>query len=151
MLTESIRKHIVQLQESYPEQRSALIPALHIVQKEYGCLSEELQQEVANLFNIALNEVKAVVSFYDMFHEQPLRGEPLRICKNLSCMLRGCDALIQQIKQEVEHSPELNVEIEECECLGACDRAPMVIFKEEVHGPITHLDQLKTILGSTHG
>ena len=54
-----------------------------------GYLPREMQDEVAELFEIAPNEVNSVVTFYDMFYEEPVGKHLLHVCKNVSCMLRG--------------------------------------------------------------
>ena len=88
---------ILELQKKYPEKRSALIPALHLAQAEAGYLPREVQNEVADLFGIDPNEVNAVVTFYDMFFEEPVGKHLLHVCKNVSCMLRGGDELLNHL------------------------------------------------------
>lgn len=149
MLTEKTRKAILDLQKLYPEKRSALIPALHLAQAEVGYLPVEVQKEVAALFEIDATEVHGVVTFYDMFFEEPVGKHLLHVCKNASCMLRGCDALIEKLCQKLqvkpgEVSPDGEFTIIPSECLGACDRAPMMIVDDKVVGPVqeSDLDQI---------
>ena len=149
MLTENTRQSILELQEKYPVKRSALIPALHLAQKERGYLPLEIQSEVASLFDIALSEVHSVVTFYDMFFEKPVGKHLLHVCKNVSCMLRGADGVIKKICQKLQIQPgETTADGEftliPSECLGACDRAPMMLMDEKVIGPIqeTEIDQI---------
>ncbi|MBA3722203.1 MAG: NADH-quinone oxidoreductase subunit NuoE [Parachlamydiaceae bacterium] len=145
MLTEKTRKSILDLQKIYPESRSALIPALHIAQAEVGYLPIETQQEVADLFLIDLNEVVAVVTFYDMFFEEPVGKHLLHICKNVSCMLRGADGLLKQVCARLQVSPGGTTKDREftviaSECLAACDKAPMMLVDNKVVGPINEND-----------
>ena len=153
MLSEKTRQAILDLQKLYPEKKSALIPALHLAQSEKGYLPEEMQQEVADLFQIPLNEVNSVVTFYDMFFERPVGKHLIHVCKNLSCMLRGCDPLIQKLCEKTADDPEFTVI--PSECLGACDRAPMLLGDDKVYGPVA-LDEVDTVLsqikqGAGHG
>ena len=60
-LSDEIKKNILDLQAQYPEKRSALIPALHLAQKEVGYLPLDIQAEVATLFSLDPNEVNGVV------------------------------------------------------------------------------------------
>lgn len=141
MLTEKTRTAILELQKKYPEKRSALIPALHLAQNEKGYLPREIQNEVAELFGIDPNEVNSVVTFYDMFFEEPTGRHILHVCKNVSCMLRGADQLIEGLCQKLkvkprEVSPDGEFTIIPSECLGACDRAPMLIADDKVIGPV---------------
>jgi NADH-quinone oxidoreductase subunit E len=145
MLSEKTKQRILELQKKYPEKRSALIPALHLAQKEVGYLPLEVQNEIANLFEIDENEVDSVVSFYDMFHEKPVGKHLLHVCKNVSCMLRGGDALMQNLCQKLQIKPgETTADGEftviASECLAACDLAPMMLVDEDVVGRITEND-----------
>lgn len=152
-LSTSTRQAILNLQKQYPEKRSALIPALHLAQHEQGYLSEETQKEVALLFDLAPSEVHAVVSFYDMFFEKPVGKHLLHVCKNVSCMLRGGDQLLATLCEKLKVSPGERTEDGEftviaSECLGACDRAPMLLADDQVVGPVA-LSDLDALLRET--
>lgn len=145
MLTEKTKQAIIALQKKYPEKRSALIPALHLAQNEVGYLPAAVQCEVADLFAIDVNEVQAVVSFYDMFFDKPVGKHIIHVCKNASCMLRGCDRLLTKVCERLKVSPGGTTEDGEftviaSECLGACDRAPMMLVDEKVVGPVKEED-----------
>ena len=145
MITEQTKNSILELQKSYPEKRSALIPALHLVQSELGFLSRETQHEVAVLFGIDPNEVHAVVTFYDMFFEKPVGKHLLHVCKNVSCMLRGGDEILKKLCEKLEVAPgEVTADGEftiiASECLAACDRAPMILVDDQVLGPVKEYD-----------
>lgn len=153
MLTEETKKAILELQAQYPEKRSALIPALHLAQAEKGFLPRETQNEVASLFGIDPNEVNAIVTFYDMFFEEPVGRHLLHVCKNASCMLRGCDKILEALCQKLNVAPhgisaDGEFTIIPSECLGACDLAPMMIVDEKVVGPVREED-LDTLLQKT--
>jgi len=147
--TETVNK-ILELQKKYPHRRSALIPALHIAQEEVGYLPREIQNQVAALFDLDPNDVNSVVTFYDMFHEEPVGKTVVHVCKNVSCMLRGSDELIDALNKKLniskgETSPDGQYTIIPSECLGACDRAPVCIVGEKVVGPVK-ADELNKIL-----
>lgn len=145
MLSEKTKKSILDLQKLYPEKRSALIPALHLAQAEVGYLPRETQKEVAVLFDIDPNEVNAVVTFYDMFFEKPVGKHLVHVCKNVSCMLRGADHLLEKLCQKLHVAPgETTADGEftviPSECLAACDRAPMLLIDDAVLGPVNESD-----------
>lgn len=149
MLSEEVKKAIIELQKKYPEKRSALIPALHLAQSEIGYLPMEVQEEIAALFDLDPNDVNGVVTFYDMFFEKPVGKHLLHICKNASCMLRGADELMSSICHKLQINPgETTVDhqftIIPSECLGACDLAPMMIVDEKAIGPVNeeNIDQI---------
>ncbi len=145
MLTDITRQAILDLQKKYPKPRSALIPALHLAQAEVGYLPTEVQEEVAQLFDIDVNEVNSVVTFYDMFYEEPVGRHILHVCKNVSCMLRGGDELLAKLCQRLHIEPgettsDGQFTVMPSECLAACDRAPVMIANDKVIGPITDAD-----------
>lgn len=147
MLSEKTKQAILKLQGLYPEKRSALIPALHLAQKEKGYLPIDTQSEVAELFEIDPNEVNAVVTFYDMFFEEPVGKHLLHVCKNVSCMLQGSDEMLQALCKKLNVKPgettaDGQYTIIPSECLAACDRAPMILADDQVYGPVDDLDQL---------
>lgn len=149
-MKEEIRKAILELQKKYPDKRSALIPALHLAQTEKGYLPREIQNEVAKLFDISPNEVNSVVTFYDMFFEEPVGKHILHVCKNVSCMLRGGDGILARLCQKLKVAPggttsDGEFTVIASECLAACDKAPMMIGDEKVIGPI-QADDIDKIL-----
>lgn len=158
MLSEKTRNLILNLQKQYPEKRSALIPALHLAQAEAGYLPREVQNEVAELFEIDPNEVNAVVSFYDMFYEKPAGKHIIHVCKNVSCMLHGADELLSKLCEKLHTKPRETTNdgefsIVPSECLAACDRAPMMLIDDQVVGPVKEeeIDRLLDDAKKKHG
>jgi len=145
MLTEETKQAILKLQKMYPQKRSALIPALHLAQSEKGYLPKEIQKDVANLFDIDPNEVNSIVTFYDMFFEEPTGKHVIHVCKNVSCMLRGADGLLSRLCSRLKVAPgettaDKEFTIIASECLAACDKAPMMLVDEKVVGPVNEND-----------
>jgi NADH-quinone oxidoreductase subunit E len=153
MLKQEIKTAILELQKQYPEKRSALIPALHLAQRQEGYLPLAIQEDVAKLFAIDVNEVQAIVTFYDMFFDKPVGKHILHICKNVSCMLRGGDEVMEKFCHRLnissgETTADGEFTIIASECLGACDRAPMMLADAEVVGPIDP-EKIEEILAKT--
>lgn len=145
MLSEHTKKAILDLQKLYPERRSALIPALHLAQSEQGYLPREIQDEVAALFDLEPNEINSMVSFYDMFFEEPVGKHVIHVCKNVSCMLRGADGVLQGMCKRLGITPgqtsaDGQFTVIASECLAACDRAPMMLVDDLVVGPVQEQD-----------
>lgn len=149
-LSDQTRQAILDMQKQYPEKRSALIPALHLAQSENGYLPREIQNEVAELFEIAPNEVNAVVTFYDMFFDEPVGKHVIHVCKNVSCMLRGADGLLSKLCQKLQIHPgetsgDAQFTVIASECLGACDLAPVMIVDDKTVGPVKEEDVDKIV------
>ena len=121
-------KHLLTL---YPIQQAALLPTLHLVQDEYGYLSEETQELVAEELEIPLSEVREVVTFYVMFHDQPIGKYHFEVCQNISCSIMGAESVIEHLEKRLgirsgETSEDGKFSLARVECLGACDGAPMM-------------------------
>ena len=129
----------------YPEgrQKSALIPVLHLAQKEFGgWLAVPVMDYVAELLNITPIEVYEVATFYTMFNMKPVGKYVLEVCQTGPCMLNGSDDIIQYIKETLninagETSADGLFTLKTVECLGACGYAPMMQLGKFYHEHLT--------------
>ena len=135
----------------YPEdrRRSALIPTLRLAQEEFGYLSPAAIQYVAGLLELSPMDVFSVTSFYEMLHTEPVGEHHLWICHNLSCFLAGAENIIKHLEGKLgirvgEVSRDRRFSLARAECLGACDRAPMMWCNDELIVDLTpeRLDEL---------
>ncbi len=122
----------------YPRKRGALLPALHLVQKELGHLSPEATREVAEIFELQPVEVMEVISFYNMFHAKPGGRHHVYVCTNLPCSLRGARGLLKSLEAHLgievgETTSDGRITLGHEECLGACGYAPMLRIDETYH------------------
>ncbi len=134
------RARIEALAAHYPPERrrSALIPALHIVQEQQGYVSANAMREVATLIGCTPAEVEDVVSYYSMFYTKPVGKYVLQVCRTLSCALTGAERLTEAISNALgikvgETDPTGTFTLVEVECLGACDRGPVVLVNDHWH------------------
>jgi NADH-quinone oxidoreductase subunit E len=118
------------LRERYPQARSAVLPSLWAVQNEVGYVSPEGMVEVARLLDLAPSEVQAVSTFYSMYFHKPEGKHAVIVCCNVSCGLRGADAIADYVGKKLGcESGETSSDGEftwesTVECLGACGGAP---------------------------
>lgn len=122
----------------YPKRRGALLPALHLVQKEKGWIAPETARELAEIFEIHPSEVMEVVTFYNMFHDRPQGRHHVYVCTNLPCSLRGARELLKALEEHLgiepgETTPDGRITLGHEECLGACAWAPMLRIGEQYH------------------
>jgi NADH:ubiquinone oxidoreductase subunit E len=129
-----LRKTLEELMARYPERHSAAIPALHAAQELHGWCSPQAIEQVACVMRVTPAYLDSVASFYDMLEQQPVGRHSVYVCTNISCSLRGADALLEAIEQAAGEDPEFNVRA--FECLGACDIAPMVSVDGVYVGPL---------------
>ena len=131
----------------FPEIRSAVMPALDLAQEEIGHLTPEAMSEVAELLRLDPGYVEGVATFYTLFRLKP---HHFAICTNLSCTLRGAVELCRYLQERVgvsefgEVSADGLFSVEEVECLGACEYAPMMRYHERYHYDLTpeRIDEL---------
>lgn len=154
-LSEARRQRILELKREYPSSRSAVLPALHIVQEEFGFVPTGPMAEVAELLDMLPGDVEQVVTFYRMYNQAPVGRFHIKICDSISCYLRGADELIEQAKQRLgvelnQTTPDRQITLGKIECLAACGSAPCLQVNDEYLYNVTPeqlvevLDRLKT-------
>jgi NADH-quinone oxidoreductase subunit F len=115
----------------YPVKRSALLPALHLIQRQEGWLSDEAIEYAASLFGLTPAQVHDTASYYSMFRLRPEGRRQLEFCTNLSCALHGADELIAAACErlgirEGETTADGRTTVRRVECLAACGGGPAV-------------------------
>jgi NADH-quinone oxidoreductase subunit F len=133
-----LRRTIVDAMQRYPDRRSAAIPALHAAQEIHGWCSPEAITQVAAVMQLTPAYLTSVATFYDMLVTEPKPRNDVFVCTNISCSLRGADALYEAFLVAAAENPHVGVR--SFECLGACDIAPMASVNGEYVGPLTPED-----------
>jgi NADH-quinone oxidoreductase subunit E len=141
MLSESTRNRIVQLIDRYPHRRSALLPSLYLVQEESGYVNEDSMVEVGKLLQLTPADVKSVASYYTMYFKKPVGRHSVDICTNLACKTRNSDQVVAYVLKKLNVEPGSSTSdgrffVQEVECLGQCERAPMLEVDLEPYGPL---------------
>ena len=146
VLSAHVRDEIDHWTTRFPEgrHRSAVISALHAAQHENeGHLTVEILNGVAEYMNLPTIQVYEVATFYSMFQTQPVGRHNVAICTNVSCMLRGADAIVEHVEAKLgiklgESTEDGRVYLkQEEECLAACCGAPMMMVDHKYHENLT--------------
>ena len=128
--SEDALQKIESLKDHYPSSQPVVMPALHIAQAEFGHLSEEAMKLVAETLDLPYPHVYGVATFYTMYRQEPGGTNTIRMCTNISCMLRGAYDVLEEFKKrlklEVGESNRDFTLVEE-ECIAACANAPAAI------------------------
>ncbi len=116
-----------------------LLPILHAVQAEFGCVPREAVPVIAHELNLTRAEVHGVVSFYHDFREAPAGKRVVKICRAEACQAMGGRALAEQVLKHFrigwgETSADGAVTVEAVYCLGFCSVAPAALVDGEPHG-----------------
>jgi NADH-quinone oxidoreductase subunit E len=140
----------------YPvgRERSAVMPLLYLAQSIEGRVTRDGLREVAALLGVTTAEVEAVASFYTMLRLRPTGRHVVSVCTNLSCALRGANDVYEAAHETagIPHGQELSddelISLHEEECLGACEKAPVVSIDFVYHDDVTpdRMRELITLL-----
>ena len=139
----AVRQELDQLLERYPEKMGALLPALWIVQRERGWISEDAMVEVAGVLDLTPAYVKGVVTFYTMYHTHPVGKHFVQVCTTSPCNLCGAEDTVKALLQATgagelgATSPDGNWTVIEVECLGACGFATPIMIDDDFIESVT--------------
>jgi NADH-quinone oxidoreductase E subunit len=138
------RARFDEIVKRYPadRRRSAVLPALYLAQYQQGYITANAIRHVAGLLGITRADVEDVVSFYTMFYTKPVGRFVLQVCRTLSCALNGAERVTEELQTKLGlHPGETDASgtftLIEVECLGACDRAPVVMVNDAWHECLT--------------
>jgi NADH-quinone oxidoreductase E subunit len=134
------RARLDEIVKRYPPERrrSAVLPALYLVQQQQGYITANGIRHVAEMLGITRADVEDVVSYYTMFYRRPVGTFVLSVCRTLSCALNGAERVTEALCDQLRIKPGQTdasgtFTLLEVECLGACDRAPVVMVNDAWH------------------
>ncbi len=114
----------------YPSKQPVVMPALHLALKEFGALSDDVLRVVAEELDLPYPHVYGVATFYVMYKRRPAGTNTLRVCTNISCMLRGAYDVLHAFERKLGVQPGGSTEefhLVEEECIAACANAPAIV------------------------
>ena len=126
----------------YEQKRAAMLPILRLVQERFGCVSAEAEAWVGKLLQVAPSHVHEVVTFYMLYHQQPVGTYHIQLCHNIACALRGAEGCLAAISARLgitpgETTPDGKYTLSTVECLCACEVAPVMQVNDRYVGPVT--------------
>ena len=150
IFTPEFKKRADGICANYPVKRAAALPLMRLVQEEYGAITSEAELEIADYFQVPPADVRELMTFYSLFYSKPKGGCHIQVCRTLSCSLLGARELIQYLEEKLgiktgETTEDGQFSLDEVECLGACEIAPMAQINKEYAGPLTK-EKLSQIL-----
>jgi NADH-quinone oxidoreductase E subunit len=142
MFSKSIEKEFQELIQKYPSKRSALIPALYVVQREMGYVTPEGIEYVGNLLGMTPAQITEVASFYTMLYLKPVGKNVLWVCHNLSCNLCGAEEIITHLENKLairagETTADGKFTLFRQECLASCDTGPVMQVNDDYEENLT--------------
>jgi NADH-quinone oxidoreductase subunit E len=141
MAPEALYDEIQTIAARYPQRLSAVMPALRLAQERYGWLPPDAFREVGEALDLTPAYCKAVASFYDMFHLEPVGRHMIEVCTNVSCALVGAQQVLEAFEGELGvHAGETTVDrkftLRTIECAGGCGWGTVVSVDHRYREPV---------------
>jgi NADH-quinone oxidoreductase E subunit len=150
---ETLYDRIQKVAAPYPENRSAVMPALRLAQEEHGgWLPPEAFREVSDALELTPAYCRAVASFYDMFHLEPVGRHMVEVCTNISCALVGAQQVLEAFERELgvgagETTQDGEVTLRTVECAGGCGWGTVVAVDHRYREPVRPEDVSEIVRG----
>jgi NADH-quinone oxidoreductase subunit E len=119
----------------------ATMVVLNELQNKVGFITEPMQAYVAEELDVPVASIHGVVTFYSFFTTKPRGRHTIKFCNGTACYVGGTPQLIEKAKQALgidigQTTPDGQVTLEICRCVGACSQAPVVVVDEDVQGRV---------------
>ncbi len=146
------KKEFEWLLTRFPNKQAALIPTLHLAQREFDWISGDVIEYVAGLLDLTPMYVLDTVTFYTWFKKKPTGKYLIQVCHTLSCSLMGAEHIVEYLKKKLsigvgETTPDNKFTLVKVECLGSCDTAPMMQVNDDYYENLTP-EEIDRILDS---
>ena len=141
-LSESKINFVKDICKQFNNNGGEVINVLHKVQGEFGYLSAEVQELVAEELHIPVARVYGIVSFYSFFTMTPKGRFPISVCLGTACYVRGAEKVIDELKRQLAiqvggTTEDGKFSLNCLRCVGACGLAPVMMIGDKVYGRVT--------------
>lgn len=142
MLTAEERQEVDAAVAMSGRRRAACIDAMMAVQAHRRWLSDETLAELAEYLRMTPAELDSVATFYNLIFRQPVGRHVILVCDSVSCWLLDYETLLDHLKSHLGvevggTTADGRFTLLTSVCLGACDRAPVMMVDGELHGGLT--------------
>jgi len=121
-----------------PYRPAVAIDALKIVQAHRGWVSDESLRAIACHLHMSADELDGIATFYNLIFRRPVGERVILLCNSISCWIKGCDGLQRRLSERLgvalgETTSDNRYTLLPVTCLGACDKAPVLMLGEDLH------------------
>lgn len=139
---DSLREDIMAVAQLTDCNRASLIPILRELKQKYRGIDSDAMQMIADILGIHPVEVYAVATFYSFVQPQTEGRLVFRLCRTLSCELKGKDEVADQLRHELgidfgETTDDELFTLQWANCMGMCDQGPAMLVNETVYTRLT--------------
>lgn len=150
--TDALIKNLV---EKHGNRRNSLMPILQGVVREERSLTEEAMLKVAEALDISSAEVYGTASFYTFLDTIPRGKNVIRICKTITCHMKGKDEIIEALEKELninvgETTSDKQFTLLTANCLGWCHKGPVMLVNDEIYPDLTVEKALEIVQEYAH-
>ncbi|MCL4534853.1 MAG: NADH-quinone oxidoreductase subunit NuoE [Bacteroidetes bacterium] len=151
MLSDEERREIEAEMRHYEDRRAVSIEALRVVQHHRGWVSDEGLRDVGEFLGMTVADLDAVATFYNLIFRKPVGKHVILVCNSASCWIMGYDSVRDHLSARLgiklgETTADGRFTLLPVVCLGACDRAPVMMVDNDLHGELTP-EKIDAILG----
>lgn len=133
---------IKNLVKEHGKSRNSLMPILQGVVQQERMLSEEAMLTIAEELDLSSAEVYGTASFYTFLDTVPRGKNVIRICKTITCHMKGKDEIINALEKELnikvgETTSDKKFTLLSANCLGWCHKGPVMLVNDDVYPSLT--------------
>jgi NADH-quinone oxidoreductase subunit E len=113
----------------FPREQTAIMPALRFAQENYGEVSDEIIEIIAESLNISPTKILSTARFYHFFTEEKSKKFRIEVCSSISCSLLGSEHVYDYLIRKLNIQDGNNdFSVERVGCLGSCGTAPAILI-----------------------
>lgn len=133
---------VKELVEKHGKSRNNLLPVLQGIVREEKYLSEDALIAVAREMDLSAADVFGTASFYTFLDTIPRGKNIIRVCKTISCHMKGKDEIIRSLENLLnvkvgETTHDRRFTLLTANCLGWCHKGPVMLINDEVYPELT--------------
>jgi len=143
---------VKELSDKHGRRRESLMPILQGIVEKHNYLTDEAMVEVARELDISAAEVYGTASFYTFLDTQVRGRYVIRVCKTITCSMKGKSDIIQiledMLKIKIGETTSDNMfSLVETNCIGWCHKAPAMLINEIPYTELTPEKVVEVIKG----
>jgi NADH-quinone oxidoreductase subunit E len=147
---DAMEREIEDILSRYPTTQAALLPLLWLCQDRWGWLSPGIVKAIGERLELSAAFVEGVMTFYTMYHREPVGRYLLQVCTTLSCQLCGTSPLVDHLRSKLgidfgETTSDGKFTLLDVQCLGACGEGPVIQINNDYYTDLT-IESLDEIL-----
>jgi NADH-quinone oxidoreductase subunit E len=133
---------VKELSDKHGRVRESLMPILQEIVHKHSYLTDEAMVEVARELDISAAEVYGTASFYTFLDTQVKGKYVIRVCKTITCSMKGKSDIIHIIEEMLkikvgETTADNQFSLIETNCIGWCHKAPAILINEMPYTELT--------------